>query len=271
MKKILLMVLAMLTIGSQLNVCAAKKDKKEGKGLKWEWDGTKSGNANIDKYLLQIDTLYHKVQEYQNSLEGLEIKEDTFSVNGKYYIMSHMEDASHNIYTRGQVNWQCVQAYSLGASIILDMTNAGLGSANAALELPQLGFKALKFAKYVKGGPAVISEGTKAIKAVRGKWIINSRRWKTMKDGAIEDASSIGYTKFTSDVVEKLNKCYYIREITNESPEYEDVIKHFTDKTPEEIAKEAEEQAQKLAQSTIMPEDKSKTLDETPNLEDELG
>ena len=75
MKKILLMVLAMLTIGSQLNVCAAKKDKKEGKGLKWEWDGTKSGNANIDKYLLQIDTLYHKVQEYQNSLEGLEIKE----------------------------------------------------------------------------------------------------------------------------------------------------------------------------------------------------
>ena len=79
MKKILLMVLAMLTIGSQLNVCAAKKDKKEGKGLKWEWDGTKSGNANIDKYLLQIDTLYHKVQEYQNSLEGLEIKEDTFT------------------------------------------------------------------------------------------------------------------------------------------------------------------------------------------------
>ena len=30
MKKFLLMVLAMLTIGSQLDVCAAKKDKKEG-------------------------------------------------------------------------------------------------------------------------------------------------------------------------------------------------------------------------------------------------
>lgn len=264
-------MLAMLTIGSQLDVCAAKKEKKEGKGLKWEWDGTKSGNENIDKYLLQIDTLYRKVQDYQNSLEGLEIKEDTFSVNGKYYIMSHMEDANHNIYTRGQVNWQCVQAYSLGANIILDMANAGLGSASAALELPQLGFKALKFSKYVKGGPAVISEGTKAIKAVRGKWVANSRRWKAMKDGAIENASSIGYAGFTPEVVEKLNKCYYIREITTESPEYEEVVKRFTGKTPDEIAKEAEEQAQKLAQSTVMPEDKSKSLDKTPDLEDELG
>ena len=272
MKKILVIALALLVVGSnQMQVNAAKKDKSESKGLKWEWDGTKSGNKVIDDYLVQIDTLYTNMQEYQNSMESLEIKEDTMNINGKYYIMSHMEDASGNIYTRGRVNWQCAQAAMQGTNIVLEMTNAGLGSATAALELPNLGLKAFKFAKYVKGGPTIISEGTKAIKAIRGKWVANSRKWKSMKDGAIEDAASIGYQGYNTDVIDKLNKCYYVREITTESPEYEEVVKHFTGKTPEEIAKETEEQAQKLAQSTVMPEDKSKQLNETPDLEDELG
>lgn len=270
MKKILMIALAFLALGSQMEVNAAK-DKKESKGLKWEWDGTKSGNATIDNYLTQIDTLYDKMQEYQNSMESLSIVEDTMHINGKYYIMSHMEDTSGNIYTRGRVNWQCAQATMQGANIVLEMTNAGLGSATAALELPNLGLKALKFGKYVKGGPAVISEGIKAIKSIRGKWVANSRTWKAMKDGSIENAASIGYQGFTPEIVEKLNKCYYVREITSEAPEYEEVVKHFTGKTPEEIAKETEDQARKLAQSTVMPEDKSKMLDETPDVDEELA
>jgi len=268
MKKILIIALAFLALGSQMEINAAKK---EGKGLKWEWDGTKSGNETIDKYLVQIDTLYEKMKEYQNSMESLNIIEDTLQINGKYYIMSHMEDSDGNIYTRGRVNWQCAQAALQGTNIVLEMTNAGLGSATAALELPNLGLKALKFAKYVKGGPTIISEGTKAIKAIRGKWVANSRQWKAMKDGAIENAASIGYQGFTPEIVAKLNKCYYVREITSEAPEYEEVVKHFTGKTPEEIEKETEDHARKLAQSTVMPEDKSKELDKTPDLEEELA
>jgi len=267
MKKLLLLALALLTIGSQMEVSAAQKEKK---GLKWEWDGTKSGNETIDKYLLQIDTLYNKVQAYQQSLDSYVMKDTTLQLNGKWYQIAWMEDSHGQILTRATVNWQCVQAYALGANIILDMTNAGLGSANAALELPKLGFKALKFGKYVKGGPAVISEGTKAIKAVRGKWLANSRQWKAMKDGAIADPSTIGYKGFSAIFIEKLNKCFYIKEVKEDDPIYEEVVKKNEGKSAEDISREATGWTSQMEQATVLPEDKSKALDETPNLEEEL-
>lgn len=266
MKKILLFALALLTMGSQAEI-SAKKEKKE---LKWEWDGTKSGNVTIDNYLLQIDTLYNKVKSYQESMDTYTMRDDTLYIKGKYYQLAWMVDSQNKILTRATVNWQCVQAYTLGANIIMDMTSAGIGSAEAATALPQLGLKALKFAKYVKGGPAVISAGTKAIKAVRGKWIANSRKWKAMKDGAIENPNTIGFDGFTPEVINKFNKCFYIKEIKEDSPEYEEVVKSFTGKSPDEIAEENKNFANEIANSTILPEDKSKALDKTPDLEEEL-
>lgn len=256
MKKILFLALALLTLGSQLEVAAQK----------WEWNGTKSGNETIDNYLIQIDTLYRNVCQYQENLEQYEIEPTSLCINGKYYQLCCMKDRQGQLLTRGTVNWQCVQAISMGANIILDMTNAGLGSATAALALPQLGLKALKFTKYVKGGPTVIKAGIEAIKAVRGKWIGNSRLWKEMKDGAISDPTKLG---FSAEITEKLNKCYYVKEITAESPDYEEVVKKFTGKTPEEIAQETNSVANDIAKSTILPEDKSKILDTLPS-EDEL-
>ena len=268
MKKLFLLTLVLLTMGSQMEVSAAKKEKK---GLKWEWDGTKSGNKTIDDYLVQIDTLYNKVQEYQKSIDSYVMKDTTLQLNGKWYQIAWMEDSQGQILTRATVNWQCVQAYTLGANIILDMTNAGLGSATASLALPELGLKALKFGKYVKGGPAVISEGTKAIKAVRGKWIANSRQWKAMKDGAIEDPSTIGYEGFSTNFIEKLNKCFYIKEVKEDDPTYQEIVKSNEGKSAEEIAKDAQGWTNQMEQATVLPEDKSKALDETPDLEEELG
>lgn len=267
MKKLLLLALALLTMGSQMEVSAAKKEKN---GLKWEWDGTKSGNETIDKYLLQIDTLYNKVQEYQKSIDSYVMKDTTLQLNGKWYEIAWMEDSQGQILTRATVNWQCVQAYTLGANIILDMTNAGLGSASASLALPELGLKALKFGKYIKGGPAVISEGTKAIKTVRGKWIANSRQWKAMKDGAIEDPATIGYDGFSASFIEKLNKCFYIKEVKEDDPTYQEIVKKNEGKSADEIAKDASGWTTQMEQTTVLPEDKSKALDEPINLEDEL-
>lgn len=267
MKKLFLLALALLTMGSQVGVSAAKKEKK---GLKWEWDGTKSGNETIDKYLLEIDTLYNKVQEYQKSIDSYVMKDTTLQLNGKWYQIAWMEDSQGQILTRATVNWQCVQAYALGANIILDMTNAGLGSATATMALPELGLKALKFGKYVKGGPAVISEGTKAIKTVRGKWLANSRQWKAMKDGAIEDPTTIGYDGFSASFIEKLNKCFYIKEVKEDDPTYQEIVKKNEGKSADEIAKDASGWTSQMEQATVLPEDKSKALDETPNLEEEL-
>ena len=80
MKKILFLALAMLTLGSQMYVSAAKKDKKE---IKWEWDGTTSGNETIDKYLMKIDTLYYKVRDYKDNLEQYQLKDTVVCINGK--------------------------------------------------------------------------------------------------------------------------------------------------------------------------------------------
>lgn len=261
MKKILLIALAMLTIGSQA-VNAEKKTKKERNELKWEWDGKLSKNEDINKYLLTIDTLYNKVQAYKDNFGAFEIVQDTFTYNNKYYIVSCMADENNNIISRARVNWQFAQAYGDAALIILDMTNAGLMSASAALTLPSLGLDALKFGKHVKGGPAVISKGTETIKEIRGRCLMNSRRWKEMKDGALEDASTIGYNGFTDEIVKKLNKCYYVKEIKEDSPEYEEVVAKFKNMSADEIANQCQDVAQKIDKTTVLPEDKSKETEE---------
>ena len=208
MKKILWIMLALLTLGSQVEVNAQK--------IKWNWDGkTLSGNTKIDNYIKTIDTLYNKVQSYVDNMDKYQMVTEQFedAKTGKKYEMAYMLDESGKLVSRGTVNWQCVQAITQGASIILDMTNAGLLSADAALALPELGLKALKFGKYVKGGPAVISAGTKAIKDVRKRWINNSRTWKDMKVDAIEDPKSINYDGMTDALAQTLNKCVYIKEV----------------------------------------------------------
>jgi hypothetical protein len=208
MKKILLIALALLTFGSQMEVNAQK--------LKWNWDGkTLSGNAKIDNYIKTIDTLYNKVQSYIETMDKYQMYTQAFEdkKTGKKYEMVYMLDEEGKLVSRNTVNWQCVQAIMQGTSIVLDMTNAGLLSADAALTLPDLGLKALKFGKYVKGGPAVISEGTKAIKEVRKRWINNSRTWKDMKVDAIEDPKSINYDGMSDALAQTLNKCVYIKEV----------------------------------------------------------
>lgn len=267
MKKIILLALALLTLGSTVEVAAQKKEKakKEKKELKWDWDGkTLSGNAEIDTYIKTIDTLYNKVQDYEKSLELYQLRDTVLKKNGKIYRVAWMVNSEGQLLTRSRVNWQCVEAYGQGTLIALDMTNAGLMSANAALTLPQLGLKALSFGKYVKGGPAVISAGSKAIKNVRARWIENSRAWKEMKNGAIDDPQSIG---FPASIKEKLNKCYYVMEITEESPYYTTAMERLTGKSAEELEKEFNSFANDVAQTVILPEDATKELEKDPDIE----
>lgn len=216
MKKIIILALALLTLGSQMEISAQKKEKvkKEKKVMKWNWDGkTLSGNEKIDTYIKTIDTLYNRVQIYNEVMDTYEMKTEVFPCNGKMYKLVYMHDSEGRIVTRGTVNWQCVEAVMQSTNIVLAMTNASLMSADAAMELPNLGLNALKFAKYVKGGPAVISAGTKTIKDVRKKWVQNSRNWKDMKVSAIKDPKTIGYEGMDDNLIKKLNKCCYIKEI----------------------------------------------------------
>lgn len=264
MKKILLLALALLSMCCQTGI-AADKESKGKKAMKWNWDGkTFSGNDKIDNYLKTIDTLYNKVQLYNETMDSYQLTTQEFELNGKKYELAYMLDDKGQIVTRGTVNWQCVQAVLQATGITLDMTNASLLSANAALELPHLGLKALKFAKYVKGGPAVISAGTKEIKDVRKKWIKNSRKWKDMKVDAIKDPKSIGYTGMTAELAQKLNKCCYIKEI-KEFSETKQV-----DKSETSVITDASTAFNAIANAQQAEEDKRKSDEKMEGFDDLL-
>ena len=83
MKKILFVALALCTLSSA--VYAQKKDKKEKKEKKpieWTWDGTRSGNASVDNYLVTIDTLWTQIQSYSEELDTYQFQSDTLTITG---------------------------------------------------------------------------------------------------------------------------------------------------------------------------------------------
>ena len=90
-----------------------------------------------------------------------------------------------------------------------------------------------------------------------------------MKDGAIKDASTIGYEHFTNEVVEKLDKCYYIKEMREDDPDYQEFVARFSAKSEEEISKENQAIAETIANSILLPEDKTKELEELPEIPEE--
>ncbi len=264
MKKFVFIALAMLTLGSQVQVAAQKKEKvkKEKKELKWEWDGTKSNNETIDKYLVSIDSLYNRVVSYRDSINAYEYKDTMITVGGENYLFAYMLNPEGKYVTRGQVNWQCAQALMEGVNLVLDMTNAGLESANAALALPSLGLNALKFGKYVKGGPAVIAQGVKTVKMIRGTWIGNSKQWKEMKADALsaDEVAKLGI--FSDDALKKLNKCFYVTKIPSTDPTKQEVITRQQSKSQDELDNEAAQFAAWVASTEQTPEDKSKETDD---------
>lgn len=257
MKRIVFMLLAMLTLGSQMEVTAQK----------WEWDGKLSNNETIDNFLLKTDTLYNRVKSYRENISSFQFVSDTLVINDKNYLLVYMLNSDGNIVTRGTVNWQLAGALLNSTAIVMDMTTALLSATSAALELPKLGLKALKFTKYVtKGAPSVIKEGLSTIRAIRGTYIGNTRTWKGMKEGAVEDPSSLNY--FSDEALSILNKCCYIKEINKLDPEYEAVEEWKINKTPEEIEAAGNLFKEKFELLAIAPEIEGQAMDELPDDDD---
>ena len=258
MKKILFIAFALLTMGTTVSTTqAAKKKTKE---IKWDWDGTKTGNETIDNYLVCIDTTYRNIQQYKEQMEGYEMKADTILINGQYYAVAYMLNSQGQMVTRGEVNWQCAQAVMDGVNIILDITNAQLSTASAVVALPELGLNALTFGKYVKGGAAVFTQGISEVKAIRGKWVANSKNWKSLKNGALENPATLNY--FDEEAIKKLNKCCYVKPILPEDESYKTFAEKSQAKGEEQLKAESEAFAKQLAQLSVAPEDVKKQQDD---------
>lgn len=248
MKKILLMIVALLTLGAQVETSAK---------LKWDWDGTKSGNKVIDDYLMKIDSLYKEVIAFREFASSCEIKSDVFTTNGKNYLIC-WGVSEGQLLTQGRMNWQFAEVKMQDLALIAKMTSAGLLSASAALELPKLGLKAFKFGKYIKGGPAVIKEGTASIKEIENARKESLAIWRDAKTGAI-DPATLNY--FSEEALKTIKKCCFIKEINEQEEQYTDKVKVQQTKTEEELEADKKKANDYFAQTMVTPEDKSKQID----------
>lgn len=170
------------------SLSAQKKEKKKKAKKEFVWElPDPSGDENIDDYLLSCDTLYHKITTYKDSLSHYKYQEAAFTVDGKDYLFKCMIDSVNNQFlSYGMGRWQVAQGIMAGANIVLDATTLSMKTATAALSLPSLGLKAMKYFKPVKDlGPHVIGMGLKEIPAIKKECQNTMRKYGNAKKTAI--------------------------------------------------------------------------------------
>jgi hypothetical protein len=245
-------------------------DSKEKKEYKWDWDGTKSGNENFDKYLLKVDTLWNQIETYHETMDQFTYKEDTLSVDGKYYIVAYMLTDDGQYVTRRTVNWQFTESVKQSFYIVCDAITASALTASATAALPSLGLKAFSYGKYIKGGPVVIGKGTGEMKTIWNLRKQQAKRWDAMTKGAI-DPTTLSLN-LTESQIKLLNKCAFIKEYNETSEDYEAISVIQKNKSEEQLQAERDAFANSLASATVLPEDESKALDDLKiDFEKEVG
>lgn len=234
----------------------APKEKKE---YVWNWDGKLSGDATFDSYLNTVDGLWKKMENYEKTFGSYTYSQDTLAVDGEYYIMAYMQDAKGNYLTRSAVNWQLVESVASSIDIVTSATSAAASTATASAALPGLGMNAVKFGKYVKGGPMVIAKGMKTMKGVWMDAKNNAKSWKSLKNGSI-DASTLGI--FSDNALATMSKCSYVKKIEHTDECYEEVAEVMKNKSKEELDKIAKDVAANVEKAIILPEEAGKQCDD---------
>lgn len=263
MRKFMILALAMCALSITVN--AQKKEKKEKKPktektYEWKWDGTKSGNQQVDDYLVTIDTLWNKIQSYHEEMDTYKFHQDTLEINGRYYIQAYMTTSDGSLVTRATCNWQLVNSIANGISIGSEAATAAAMGVSATAALPSLGLKALTYGKYLKGAPNIISMATKEIKTVVGIQKSNARTWKSLKTDALDEEALRKLNYYDEKVINNMKRCVYMKEIVETDPSYEAVVERMKQKTREQIEKETAQYMNTFAKEPT-PEEKSKQLD----------
>lgn len=238
-----------------------KKSKKKKKEFKWEWDGKKSGNKEVDGYLMACDSLWGKIQSYQEDIASYKYMEDTIPINGVPYIVISMEDANHNKLTTGMANWQMVHSLMNGVSIVANSVQIGAQTISATAALPQLGFGALSYAKYVTAGPQIIAMAGNEIKDIVNMRKSQMKKWKSIKENAVDPATlNLGLDEAA---LKKFQKCYFIQKMEVEDPMYATVTETYSKKTEEELKADSGAFVQNEINKTTLPEDSEKLKEQT--------
>jgi len=264
--KLIIAVLLAAMMVAPTTMYAQKKEKKE---KNFEWVMPKlSGNKDFDGYLYACDSLWTKMEQYQENITSYQLKEDTLKASdGKIYILSHMENISGKLMTKGAANWQLAESATAGLSIIANSMQISTQTAAATLALPSLGFKALSYGKYVKAGPLIVGKAGKEIKELVLRRKEQMKKWKDMKANNV-DPSVLGVT-LNDNVLSNLQKSYFIKVLKPEDTGYEETVTFWANKSDEEITASVNDIIVGIDAKTVLPEEAGKTIDEVKDMDDE--
>lgn len=166
------MLTLLLTLLIPMNGLAKeKKEKKKKEKKKYEWKMPEklTKNADFDTFLLTCDTLYTRIQAYNESIVYYKVIQaetgETDETGQPMYQYAIVDDNGKVRNTLGAVSQYADFALS-GTSITLNCANLTLLTISASTALLSLGLDALIYAKYLKAGPKIIEMGVAEIKEI---------------------------------------------------------------------------------------------------------
>lgn len=258
---LLAVLLAVLVvIPTSMNAQGNKKKKKAKKEFVWDWDHKKSGNEDVDAYLMACDTLWNNITQYQENITAYEFKEDTFKLGDKYYVQAWMQTKDNALLTKAAANWQLVESVTSGISIVANSVQIAAQTASATMALPSLGLKAFSYGKYVKAGPVIIGKAGKEIKEIVVLRKEQMNKWKAIRKDAIDPTTL--FPDMDPTLLNKLSKSYFIKELKPEEAGYDEIKTVMEQKSPEELEQAQKDWLAALEAKTELPEDAQKTLND---------
>lgn len=197
---LLVMIMLLVPYGLQ----AQKKDKKEKSKFVWELPEL-TGNESFDTYLLTCDTLYSRIQAYNDSIVYYKViqtdsgqKDDTGKPLYEYAIV----DDEGNVRNTGRALLQYTDFILTGTNITLDCASLSLHTASATLALPSLGLKALSYGKYVKSGPRIVGMGAQEIKEIVTSCKAQAKAIRALKKSSTNTGDNKDVVMISSQVPE---------------------------------------------------------------------
>lgn len=206
----LMLFVFVIAVGVSNNLLAdnppkKKKEKKEKKEYVWEMPEKLSGNEVVDDYLLSCDTLWNQIQNYNNQITYYKVAQTPtgeMDDTGKPIYNYMVIDDEGNPYNTLAVMGQYADWIGSGTLIVLQGTSIIMQNASAMLELPKLGFGAITYAKYLKGGLQIAKKGAEEIKKMNESAKIQGSAIKGLKQASINTAENKDAVMQTSDIPE---------------------------------------------------------------------
>lgn len=202
MKKVfsvIICALALCVMIPQQAEAAKKKDKKE-KKVEWVMPAL-TGNADVDNYLLKVDTLYNKITSYSKSITFYEMAEivvkDENGQEEKFYQIVDKDGNLRSSNLAFQQNMDIILAYpNLALDVtngLLDVTTAEVGALAAVPSLLiDLGpLKAAPYKKYITSGLSTVKTAWDEGKTIYKRARAQAKQIKALKAGKIDDVVAL--------------------------------------------------------------------------------